>query len=234
MPRRDGKSEGLGTGFVVSADEPDRHQLPRHREGRAIAVELADGTKYEATAVYASDRGGDLAVVRIDAKDLTPLELADSDKLKDGQAVVALGNPRGLKYSGGGRRAVEPPRDRRPPMLQVAIPIEPGNSGGPLLDRQGRVVGIMTAKSLVTENLASRWPPTACGTCWPAEHGADQGLADHRRARPGRVGIVGGASWRQRAGRISVEGPARLGGRSQCLSSRKTPELRSRWQSSSS
>src|SRR5205823_5931449 len=131
---RDGKSEGLGTGFVVSADgliATNRHVIG---EGRPITVELADGTKHEATAVYASDRALDLAVVRIDAKGLTPLPLGDSASLKDGQSVVALGNPQGLKHSVvsgvvSGRREI----DGRP-MIQLAIPIEPGNSGGPVLD----------------------------------------------------------------------------------------------------
>src|SRR5207244_7217958 len=82
-----------------------------------------------------------------------PLPLGDSATLKDGQAVVAIGNPQGLTHSVvagvvSGKREV----DGRP-MIQVAIPIEPGNSGGPLLDMQGRVHGIMTIKSLVTPNL---------------------------------------------------------------------------------
>src|SRR5207302_10350087 len=88
-----------------------------------------------------------------DAKALTPLELGDSGTLKDGQAVVAMGNPQGLTHSVvagvvSGRREI----DGRP-MIQVAIPIEPGNSGGPLLDMQGRIHGILTIKSLVTPNL---------------------------------------------------------------------------------
>src|SRR5262249_46494346 len=122
-------------------------------EGRAVTVELADGKRHEAIAIHAFDRNLDLAVVRIDARGLPALALADSARVKDGQPVVAVGNPHGLKHSVvagvvSGRREVEGRT-----MLQVAIPVERGNSGGPLVDMQGRVVGVMTAKSAVTDNL---------------------------------------------------------------------------------
>src|SRR5207302_2996986 len=95
------------------------------------------------------------------AKGLVPLSLGDDARLRDGQAVVALGNPRGLKHSVvagvvSGRRNFQGRS-----MIQVAIPIEPGNSGGPLLDRAGRVVGVMTIKSLVTANLGFAMPSSA-------------------------------------------------------------------------
>src|SRR5262249_7145058 len=136
---RDGKPQGLGTGFVVSADGLIATNMHVLDQGRAISVQMADGSRQEVTSVHASDRGADLALIRVAAKNLKPMELGDSDQLKLGQAVVALGNPRGLEYSvvGGvvsGRRVI----DGRS-MIQLAIPLEPGNSGGPLLDRQGRV-----------------------------------------------------------------------------------------------
>src|SRR5439155_11798783 len=89
----------------------------------------------------------------IDAKGLAALPLGDSDTLEQGQQVVAIGNPHGLTHSVvawvvSGRREIEGRK-----MIQLAIPIEPGNSGGPLLDMQGRVHGILTLKSVVTANL---------------------------------------------------------------------------------
>src|SRR4029079_13487141 len=80
------------------------------------------------------------------------------DVLKQGQAVAALGNPHGLTFSvvsggGGGRREIEVLN-----MIQLAMPIEPGNSGGPLLDMDGKVHGIITMKSLVTNNLGFAVP----------------------------------------------------------------------------
>src|SRR5205823_3483186 len=118
-------------------------------EGRPITVQMLDGKKYEATEVYASDRKLDLAVVRIPAKGLKPLPLGDAKKLKNGQPLVVLGHPRGLEHSVvagvlSGRRDIEGVS-----MLQLAIPIEQGNSGGPVLDMEGRVTGVVTMKALV-------------------------------------------------------------------------------------
>ena len=93
---REAKREGLGTGFVVSADGLIATNVHVIGEGRPIAVEFADGKKYDATAVHAHDQKRDLAIIKIDAKGLKPLPLGDSDALKDGQSVVAFGNPKGL------------------------------------------------------------------------------------------------------------------------------------------
>ena len=158
---RDDSRRGLGTGFVLTPDGLIATNLHVIGEGRAIAVELADGKKYDVVAVHATDRAADLAIIRIAAKNLPALELGDSDKLKDGQAIVALGNPQGLKHSvvGGvvsGRRVFDGRN-----MIQLAIPLEPGNSGGPLLDRTGKVQGLLTMKSAVTENLGFAMPVNA-------------------------------------------------------------------------
>ena len=114
---RDGKGASLGTGFVVSADGLIATNFHVIDVGRAVTVELADGKQYPATEVYAADRERDLAVIRIGAKGLTPLKLGDSTKMKDGQAVVAVGNPRGFEAQRRDRRIVEPPRGRRPAAL---------------------------------------------------------------------------------------------------------------------
>jgi regulator of sirC expression with transglutaminase-like and TPR domain len=224
---RDGKREGLGTGFVVSADgliATNRHVIG---EGRRIRVETADGKQHDVTAIHASDRKLDLAILRIDAKGLTPLELGDSSKLKDGQAVVAMGNPQGLRHSVvsgvvSGQRDIE-----GRPMIQVAIPIEPGNSGGPLLDMSGHVHGILTIKSLVTPNLGFavaintlkpllKKPTPILMSAW-----LTIGTLDDEDWQP-RFG----GQWRQRAGRIIAEGTGRgFGGRTLCLSRRDPPAL---------
>src|ERR1700730_13780013 len=96
---RDGKPQGMGTGFVIAPDGLIATNLHVLGEARPIRVELADGKGYDVTSVHASDRRLDLALLRIDARNLTPLELGDSDKVKPGQAVVAIGNPLGLTRS---------------------------------------------------------------------------------------------------------------------------------------
>lgn len=224
---RDGRREGLGTGFVVSADgliATNRHVIG---EGRRIRVETADGKSHNVRAVHASDRKLDLAVLRIEAKGLMPLELGDSAKLKDGQAVLAMGNPRGLKHSvvsgvASGQRDIDGRR-----MIQVAIPIEPGNSGGPLLDMHGRVHGILTIKSLVTPNLGFAVSINALKPLLkkpnpvPMAAWLTIGELDGDDWQP-----MYGGQWRQRAGRIIAEGMGRgFGGRTLCLSRRDAPPL---------
>jgi regulator of sirC expression with transglutaminase-like and TPR domain/S1-C subfamily serine protease len=222
---RDGKREGLGTGFVVSADGLIATNLHVIGEGRAVTVETADGKKYDVTAIHASDRHLDLAVVKIAARGLAPLELGDSSTLKEGEAVVAIGNPQGLKHSVvagvvSGLREI----DGRA-LIQLAMPIEAGNSGGPLLDMQGRVHGLLTIKSLVTDNLGfavavnALKPLLAKPNPVPMSAWLTIGALDADEWEP-----LMGAHWSQRAGRIKVEGAGQgFGGRSLCLSRRPTP-----------
>lgn len=224
---RDGKGESLGTGFVVSADGLIATNFHVIDVGRGVTVELADGKRYEATAVHAADRERDLAVIRIDAKGLTPLELGDSTAMKDGQAVVAVGNPQGLKRSVvagvlSSRREME-----GKPMLQLAIPVEPGNSGGPVLDMEGRVVGVVSSKSLVTPNLGFAVAVESLKPLLEKPHPVPMsawltiGALD-----PEDWQTVQGARWRQRAGHVHVEGAGTgFGGRSLCLWQHDAPAL---------
>jgi len=103
-------------------------------------VQLSNGRRYEVSEVHAWDRKLDLAVVRIEASNLPALPLGDSDALKQGASVVAMGNPLGLDRSIV-QGVVSAKRDFDGlEMIQLAIPIESGNSGGPLLDMHGRVL----------------------------------------------------------------------------------------------
>lgn len=216
---RDGKQQGLGSGFVVSADGLIATNLHVIGEARPISVKLHDQRVFEVSEVHASDRALDLAVLRIAAKDLPALVLGDSSKLNQGEAVVALGHPHGLKHSVvsgvvSGRREVEGRQ-----MIQLAMPIEPGNSGGPLLDMQGRVHGLVTMKSLVTENLgfavesAALRPLLDKPNPIPMSRWLTIGTLDPRDWT-----VLFGARWQQRAGRILVSGEGQgFGGRSLCL-----------------
>jgi len=223
---RDGQRNGLGSGFVVASTGLIVTNYHVIGDGRGVRVQLADGRQFEVTAIHASDRALDLAVLQIDAKDLPALELGDSDLLKQGQAVIALGSPLGLKYSvvAGVVSGVREMEGR--PMIQLAIPIEPGNSGGPLLDMQGRVQGVMTMKSLVAQNLGFALtanlikPLLAKPNPIPMSRWLTIGKIDERQWM-----TLFGARWRQRAGRIAVEGAGQsFGGRSLCLSKSDVPE----------
>ena len=84
---RDGKQQGIGTGFVLSKEGLIATNLHVIGDARPITVQLPDGTRHPVTAVHASDRTLDLAIVKVNAKNLSPLELGDSEALKNGQAV---------------------------------------------------------------------------------------------------------------------------------------------------
>jgi serine protease Do len=217
---RDKERGGLGTGFVISPDGLIATNLHVIGEGRPISVEFPEtGKQYPVQAVQASERALDLAIIKIDAKDLPALEIGDSAALKQGQAVVALGNPHGLKQSVvqgvvSGRRTID-----GKPMIQLAIPIEPGNSGGPLLDAQGKVHGILTMKSAVTQNLGfaveinALKPLLAKPNPVPISRWLTIGALDPKEWKP-----YLGARWRQRAGRILAEGDGTgFGKRTYCL-----------------
>jgi S1-C subfamily serine protease len=143
--------EGSGSGFIV---DRQGHIVTNYHviEGAdQILVNMADGQEYEAE-MAGSDPANDLAVIRIDAAgDLPePLVLADSDALRVGQFVVAIGNPFGLEQTlttgviSALGRIIQSPEDNRfiGEAIQTDAAINPGNSGGPLLDLTGRVIGV--------------------------------------------------------------------------------------------
>ena len=142
--------EGTGSGFVY---DDKGHIVTNYHvvEGaQELQVTLADGRVYPAKVVGA-DPANDLAVIKIDADgDLpAPVALADSDKLRVGQFVVAIGNPFGLErtltvgvISALGRIIQSPNGRFIGEAIQTDAAINPGNSGGPLLDLKGRVIGV--------------------------------------------------------------------------------------------
>lgn len=212
--------EGLGSGFVLSKEgliATNRHVVG---EARRIQVETSDGQVEEVTEVFASDVQLDLAILRIGRKDLPPLPLGDSDKLRQGERIVAMGNPVGLAYSVVDGVISEPQRDiEGVPMIQVAVPIERGNSGGPLLDRQGRVLGLLTLKSARTDNLGFAMPINALKKLIekpnpvPMSRWLTIGVLNPRTWKP-----LMGAQWSQRAGVVTVQqAGSGFGGRALCL-----------------
>lgn len=143
-----------GTGVILTADGyivTNNHVV---QAARRIEVRLSSATRAEArqstviAKLVGADRDSDLAVLKIDRTDLPFLSLGDSNDLKQGQVVMAFGNPLGLEgsvsmgiVSSTGRR-LQP--DDPMVYVQTDAPINPGNSGGPLVDTAGNVVGINT------------------------------------------------------------------------------------------
>jgi S1-C subfamily serine protease len=143
--------EGTGSGFVY---DDEGHIVTNYHvieNAEELLVTLASGQTYQAEVV-GSDPTNDLAVIRINAsKDLPePLTLGDSNDLRVGQSVVAIGNPYGLQQTlttgvvSALGRVIESPEDNRfiGEAIQTDAAINPGNSGGPLLDLNGRVIGV--------------------------------------------------------------------------------------------
>jgi len=144
-------ARGIGSGFIID----DRgHMLTNHHitaGSREIEVALTDGRAFEGKLV-GSDPANDLAVVKIDARDLPVTELGNSNELRVGQTVIAIGNPFGLVGGPSVTVGVVSALNRHilaervyENLIQTDASINPGNSGGPLLDLAGRVVGINTA-----------------------------------------------------------------------------------------
>jgi putative serine protease PepD len=145
-------SDSSGSGFVFDAQG---HILTNHhvvQGAQRLEVSLADGSKWVAKLVGV-DPQTDLAVVQIKAPPdaLTVLPLGDSSALQVGQKVLAIGNPFGLEHSlsagiiSSVRKFVKTGATELEDAIQTDAAINPGNSGGPLLDSEGRVVGINTA-----------------------------------------------------------------------------------------
>lgn len=223
---RDGTGEGTGTGFVVDSRGLIATSLHVVGESRPFAVRRSTGEELEVLAIHAFDRHTDLALVQVNATNLPALPLGDSDRLAVGADVVALGNPLGLENSivAGVLSARRPVEDVE--MLQLAIPIEPGNSGGPVLDRAGRVQGIVNAKSLLTRNLGFATPINLLKPLIeqpnpvPYARWIRSSALDPQEWEPHL-----GAHWRQRAGRIRVEGAGSgFGGRSYLIRQNPAPE----------
>ncbi|MDA8125144.1 MAG: trypsin-like peptidase domain-containing protein, partial [Deltaproteobacteria bacterium] len=143
------QQQGVGSGFVISADGyivTNNHVV---EDADQIKVKLAGGRELEGKLI-GRDPKTDLALIKIEAsRDLQPLTLGDSDALKVGEWVVAVGSPFGLEQtvtagivSAKGRVIGSGPYDN---FIQTDASINPGNSGGPLINMNGEVVGINTA-----------------------------------------------------------------------------------------
>jgi S1-C subfamily serine protease len=145
------QTEGIGSGIIFNANGwilTYRHVVAG---ANSLTVELKDGTKY-AGKIYGVDTLTDLAIVKVDATGLPTATIGDSDGLKVGELVVAIGSPLGTFSntvtsgigSATGRRIQTDGGDLRN-LIQTDAAINPGNSGGPLLDATGAVIGVNTA-----------------------------------------------------------------------------------------
>ncbi len=148
-PRREYSQTAQGSGFIISSDGYILTNNHLVGEAKKVEVELEDERNFTAKIV-GSDPESDVAVIKIDAKDLPYLELANSDNLEVGEWVVAIGSPFGLKstltagiVSATGRSNVGLTTYEN--FIQTDAAINFGNSGGPLINLDGKAVGINSA-----------------------------------------------------------------------------------------
>ena len=144
-PQRDVPTRGQGSGFIVSADGTILTNAHVVKDAKEVTVKLTDRREFRAK-VLGADEKTDIAVLKIDAKDLPTVALGSTKDLKVGEWVLAIGSPFGFEntvtagvVSAKGRSL---PDDSYVPFIQTDVAINPGNSGGPLLNTRGEVVGI--------------------------------------------------------------------------------------------
>jgi S1-C subfamily serine protease len=191
---RRGRAEGAGSGVAISSDGYMLTSAHVVADGNGVSASFSDGREVGAEVVGA-DPLSDLAVVRADARDLTPAQLGDADELRVGQLVVAIGSPMGLAgtvtagvvsalgrslptRAGSAGRLVEN-------VIQTDAALNPGNSGGALADGLSRVVGVNTAVAGIGLGLAV--------PINEATRKIISALMKEGRVRRAYIGIVGGS-----------------------------------------
>jgi serine protease Do len=181
-----GRQGGQGSGVVWRQDGvvlTNEHVVAGQR---GAEVALADGRRVEATVVR-RDPARDLAALQLPVKGLPAVPVGESRKLRTGELILAVGNPLGVERAvtvgivSGTAQEVRVGRQRLPEMIQADVDLYPGNSGGPLVDARGRVVGI---NSMVTGPGMALAVPSHV-----AEGFLDEGA---RGSRP-RLGVILGS-----------------------------------------
>ena len=161
---RGGTGQGAGSGFVIA---PDGFIVTNHHvveKAASVGIVFTDGREL-AARVVGSDPATDLALLRVAEGGLVPVDIARSETLRVGQLVIAIGNPLGFQSSvstgvvsalgrnlrGQSGRLIEN-------VIQTDVALNPGNSGGPLVDSRGRVVGVNTAMIRMAQGLCFAIP----------------------------------------------------------------------------
>jgi S1-C subfamily serine protease len=194
-PRQRG---GMGSGFVISEDGwvvTNNHVVDGASK---VVVRFSDRREFDAD-IKGVDERSDLALLKIDAENLPALALADSDDLKVGEWVLAIGSPFGLDFSvsagiisAQGRSLPTERGENYVPFIQTDVAINPGNSGGPLFNLKGEVIGVNSqifTRSGGSIGLSFAIPSTVVRNVVAQlkDNGAHPQLLDHRPHRPRQV-----------------------------------------------
>ncbi len=144
-PREQGPTHGLGSGFIVSADGVILTNAHVVADATEVIVKLTDKREFKAK-VIGIDKPSDVAVIKIEAKNLPVVQIDRADDVKVGEWVLAIGSPYGFDntVTSGivSAKARSLPGDNYVPFIQTDVAVNPGNSGGPLFNMKGEVIGI--------------------------------------------------------------------------------------------
>jgi len=169
--------ESVGSGFVIRKDGLTLTGYHVVEGGRSIRVRTVDGREYEASVIGGDERT-DLALLKIRApRPLPVVPLGDSERLEIGEWVMAIGNPLGLEHtvtvgivSAKGRRELPVERDLYQDFIQTDASINPGSSGGPLVNARGEVVGIAAAVNRAAQGIGFATPINMAKALLPQLH----------------------------------------------------------------
>ena len=151
--------QAVGSGFLIQPNGVVVTNYHVIENAQAVTVKLPDGRKFRVQGVLGSDAELDVAVLKLETKGLPTIPLGDSDHVKVGQRVIAIGNPLGVlenTVSDGIISAIrldDDPKAKSKKLLQITAPLSHGNSGGPLLDLSGHVIGIAFSSIEQGQNL---------------------------------------------------------------------------------
>ena len=228
-------TQGVGSGFIVSPDGVILTNAHVVADADEVTVRLTDKREFKAK-VLGSDKMTDVAVLKIDAKDLPVVKIGNPQATRVGEWVVAIGAPFGLENTvtsgivSAKSRAL--PGDAAVPFIQTDAAVNPGNSGGPLFNLKGEVIGINSqifSRSGGFQGLAFAIPIDV------AMNVKDQ-IQQHGKVEHGRLGVTiqevnqalaenfGLKQARGRAGELGAEGQRRRQGRPRA--GRRDPQVR--------
>ncbi len=218
---RRGEETSLGSGFLLHGQKLVATNYHVIGEGRRFRIQLPDRRYLTPKSIFAYDRKKDVALIQVLEEVGDGLKLGDADATRVGEPVAAVGHPLAMRLSvtRGVVAGVRELDDR--PLLQLAMPIEVGNSGGPVVVESGRVVGMVVMKSAASMGFAVPVSEIQVLLEEPLEIPIDRWWTIGE-LRADRWATHMGGEWRQRAGKLIASGMGSgFGGRMLCLSTDK-------------